>query len=156
GQEQLQAYYESYERAVRQRAGTVRELSRISPSALMQYAGEEVAGTGLPHEARFLGDVHAYSAAFDGYVLRKTGTLVGTSYWSFGTMIELNGKSVFIHSPQPLEYRGNTSDFPRFAESPRRSAEGLLGALPDVAGLLAWNIVLALLAFGTIQRMDVR
>jgi hypothetical protein len=48
------------------------------------------------------------------------------------------------------------SDFPRFAERAPRLGDGVKGAAGDIAGLLLWNIVLALAAFAVFLRADVR
>ncbi|HXX64783.1 MAG TPA: DUF3526 domain-containing protein, partial [Bacteroidota bacterium] len=156
GQGRLQEYYASYENAVRQRAGTAQMLSRISPASLFEYASEEIAGTGLQREQRFLSDVRAYSRVYDSYVLEKTGKLVGSSMWAFGMLTDLFGKRVYIHSPRAEEYKGDKSDFPHFAESPHSVGDGIRAALPDFVGLLIWNIILALLAAVSIRRTDVR
>jgi ABC-type transport system involved in multi-copper enzyme maturation permease subunit len=156
GQQSLISFYDSYEKALLGRAAVARMLSRLSPTALFEYATEDIAGTGIHREERFLREARAYSEVYDRYILSKTGKLVGTSGWAFGTFIEVNGKGVFIGSPRAEEYRGDTSDFPRFVESPRPLGEGVQKAIMDAAGLLLWNIVLAGAALGAIMRSDVR
>ena len=156
GQQSLISYYDSYEKAIRGRAAVARTLSRLSPTALFEYAAEDITGTGIHREERFLREARAYSEVYDRYILGKTGKLVGTSGWAFGTFIDVNGKGVFIGSPRPEEYSGDKSDFPRFAERPQPAAEGIQEALMDSAGLILWNVVLAMLAFGAVMRSDVR
>jgi hypothetical protein len=156
GQQSLISFYDSYEKAVRGRADVARSISRLSPTALFQYAAEDISGTGIHGEERFLRKARAYAEEYDRYVLGKTGKLVAASGWGFGTFIELNGKQVFIGSPRAGEYQGDMSDFPRFVESPRPAGEGVQNALMDFAGLLLWNIVLACGAIGAIMRSDVR
>jgi len=89
-------------------------------------------------------------------VFPEVGKLVGTSIWSFATYFMINGKSIFISSPMPEEYRGDKSDFPRFVESQPSIADSLRGALLDLVGLILWNLVLAILAFIAFIRCDVR
>jgi ABC-type transport system involved in multi-copper enzyme maturation permease subunit len=156
GQKSLIGFFASYEKAIRGRAETARWISRVSPTALFQFAAEDIAGSGIHREERFLREAHAYSETYDRYVFQKTGKLVAASGWGFGTFIELGGKDIFIGSPHPAEYQGDKSDFPRFVESRRAAGEGLRNALLDCAGLLLWNIVLAGAALGAISRSDVR
>lgn len=156
GQQSLISFYNSYEKAVRGRAEVARSISRLSPTALFQYAAEDISGTGIHGEERFLGNARAYSEVYDRYIRGKTGKLVASSGYGFGTFIELNGKQVYISSPRAEEYPGDMSDFPRFVESPRPAGEGVKKALMDLAGLLLWNIVLACGAIGAIMRSDVR
>ena len=150
------SFFESYRTAVRGRAETARWISRLSPTALFQFAAEDISGSGIHREEKFLRDARAYAETYDRYVLRKTGKLVAASGWGFGTFIELKGKEIFIGSPQAEEYRGDKSDFPRFTETRPFAGEAFRNVLVDCAGLLLWNIVLAGAAFGAIARSDVR
>ena len=156
GQQSLVSFFESYRTAVRGRAETARWISRLSPTALFQFAAEDISGSGIHREEKFLRDARAYAETYDRYVLRKTGKLVAASGWGFGTFIELKGKEIFIGSPQAEEYRGDKSDFPRFTETRPFAGEAFRNVLVDCAGLLLWNIVLAGAAFGAIARSDVR
>ena len=156
GQKSLKTFYDAYDKSVRGRAAVSRALSRFSPTALFQYAVEDICWTGISREERFLREAIAYAEVFDRYAIAKTGKLVAASGWGFGTFIEVQGKQVFIGSPRPEEYRGDKSDFPWFVERPRPIGEGLQNALPDSAGLLLWNIVLACGAIGAMMRSDVR
>jgi len=156
GQQDLARHYKSYNDAMKQRARMARNLARISPTALLQFASENIAQTGLAQEEQFEKDARNYSTIYDDYILKKVGKVVGTSPWSFSTNIELNGKSIYIGSPQPEEYNGDKSDFPRFEQSTPSIARSLNNALLDLAGLILWNLVLAILAFAAFIRCDVR
>ena len=156
GQQNLIGHYEGYARSMRERAAVSRAVARISPSALFQYAAEAVAGTGFHHEERFLRDVASYASEYDRYVARKVGVLVSASNWSFATNIDVGGRSILLTSPSPQEYRGDMSDFPRFAESMPSAVEAAGEALSDCAGLILWNIALAVCAFWAISKCDVR
>jgi ABC-2 type transport system permease protein len=156
GQEKVRFFEKSYEDSVAARASLARSLARISPVALYQYAAEDLAGSGVDREEAFREDLRAYSRQFDAFVLKKNGKLVGQSNWSFSSSVKLGGKEVEIRSPQAEAYRGDMSDFPRFVERAPRLGDGLKGAAGDIAGLLLWNIVLAMLAFAVFLRMDVR
>jgi ABC-type transport system involved in multi-copper enzyme maturation permease subunit len=156
GQEVVRNHYAVYENAMKRRADVARNLSRLSPTALFQYASESLADTGPGCEGRFLEDAKTYSATYDSYVLQKVGRLVGTSYWSFSTDIRLDGKNIFITSPSPQEYQGDKSDFPRFAESAPDLARNMQETFLDLAGLSLWNLISAAMAFWAIWRCDVR
>ena len=131
-------------------------LSRISPIALFQYASESIANTGTIKEAQFLRDARAHAQIYDEYILEKIGKLVSSSGWGFGTYFQINGKMVSISSPEPEEYHGDKSDFPRFIENRPSIAFSLRNAFLDTAGLLMWNLILAALAFLAFTRCDVR
>jgi ABC-type transport system involved in multi-copper enzyme maturation permease subunit len=156
GQDELVKHYKSYEDAMKQRDIMAHSLSRISPTALFQYASENIAQAGTKREEQFLKDARNYANIYDNYILEKLGKLVGTSQWSFSTTMMINGKPVYIGSPRPEEYQGDKSDFPQFAESRPSLARSLRNALLDIAGLIVWNLVLALLAFSAFLRADVR
>ena len=156
GQEEIRNHYVVYENAMKRRANAARNLSRLSPTALFQFASESLADSGPRREERFERDAKAYSSIYDNYILEKVGRLVGTSYWSFGSGITVNGKYINISSPHPQEYEGDKSDFPRFAESSTNLAVNVQEAFLDLAGLSLWNLILAVLAFWAIWRCDVR
>jgi ABC-type transport system involved in multi-copper enzyme maturation permease subunit len=156
GQDKVNQFYDNYDKAQRSRADTAKALSRLSPAALFQYAAEDIVQTGDSGEEEFLKQVRAYSRVYDQYVLKKTGKLVQTSRWSFSTDFVFQGKKIDIHSPRPEPFRGDTSDFPKFAEQRSSLGEGLKNALGDLAGLIVWNILLAGLAFAVFLRADVR
>ena len=156
GQEKVRFFEKGYEDSLAQRASLARSLARVSPVALFQYAAEDLAGSGAHREEAFREDLRAYSRLYDAYVLKKMGKLVGQSNWSFSSGVKLNGKEIEIRSPQAEAYRGDMSDFPRFLERAPRLADGVKGAAGDIAGLLLWNIVLAMLAFAAFLRADVR
>jgi ABC-type transport system involved in multi-copper enzyme maturation permease subunit len=156
GQEDVRNHYALYENAVKRRADLARNLSRLSPTGLFQFASESLADTGPRREARFLKDADAYSDIYDDYILEKVGRLVGTSPWSFGSGVTVNGKYIDISSPRPQEYEGDKSDFPQFVESNPNLAHNVQEAVLDLAGLSLWNLVFAGLAFWAISRCDVR
>ena len=156
GQDDLIKHYKLYDDAMKQRAAMAQNLSRLSPTALFQYASESIAQTGAKQEERFLRDTRNYANIYDDYILEKVGKLVATSMWSFSTDIIINGKSVYISSPHPEEYQGDKSDFPQFVESRASLADSLGNALFDIAVLILWNIILAVLAFSAFLRSDVR
>jgi ABC-type transport system involved in multi-copper enzyme maturation permease subunit len=156
GQEEVRKHYAVYENAMKRRANVARNLSRLSPTALFQFASESLADTGPRREERFLKDAEAYSAIYDGYILEKVGRLVGASQWSFSRSVTVNEKYFDISSPRPQEYQGDKSDFPHFTERSPNLTGNMQEAFLDLAGLSLWNLILAVLAFWAIWRCDVR
>lgn len=156
GQKDVRNHYAVYENSMKHRATMARTLSRLSPTALFQFASESLADTGPRREERFLKDAETYSTIYDNYILEKLGNLVGISYWSFSTSVIVNGKHIYISSPYPEEYQGDMSDFPRFIESNPNLAHNVQEAALDLAGLSLWNLILAGLAFWAVSRCDVR
>jgi ABC-type transport system involved in multi-copper enzyme maturation permease subunit len=156
GQKDLIRHYENYEAAMKQRAGLARALARLSPTGLFQFALEDIVRAGNSREEDFLRDARNYSRQYDDYILKKSGRLVRTSNFSFVVSSEIKGETVRLESPHPEEYTGDKSDFPRFQESQPSLLRGVQKALWDMAGLLAWVIVLTVLAFTSFLRTDVR
>ncbi|HUU28122.1 MAG TPA: ABC transporter permease subunit [archaeon] len=157
GREELSRHIKLYENAMKQRQRTGRNISRISPSALFQYAAEDISGTGPDREEDFLQDTRTYSAVYDEYILKKVGKLVAGGYFSFAYGGDLrNGKYIIVTTPSPEEYQGDKSDFPRFSESSLSISRSLQHALLDISGLVLWNLALSILAFAAFSRSDVR
>ena len=156
GHEKLMKYYQNYYDSMKQRTIKARNLARLSPTALFQYASENIAQTGIAREEQFLKDAHQYSKVYDNYILKKVGELIGSSAWSFSTDITINGKTVYISSPYPVEYKGDKTDFPRFIETNPSILVNLKNTLIDLAGLILWNIILAIFAFISFIYCDVR
>jgi ABC-type transport system involved in multi-copper enzyme maturation permease subunit len=156
GQVKLIKFYEEFNRAQLRRRQAIKSLARLSPVALFQEASENVIQSGDAGEDQFLRQVREYSYVYDAYILKKLGKVVPTSGSTFSSYITFNGKKIMLHSPEPQEYQGDKSDFPKFEERRASLGAGLKSALGDLAGLLIWNIVLAVLAFSAFIRMDVR
>lgn len=156
GQVKLNRFYDDFDKNQRRKLEAARNLSRLSPAALFQYAAESLIQSGVIGEDRFLSQVREYGRAYDAYIMKKLSKVVQTSNSSFSTYIEFKGKRISLHSPQPEEYQGDTSDFPRFVERRPSLGDGLRSALGDLVGLILWNIVLAILAFYAFARTDVR
>ncbi len=156
GQEKMRFFEKNYRDSTAERGRVGRTLARLSPVALFQFAAEDVAASGPHREEAFSEDIRSYSRIYDDYVLKKTGKLVDQSNWMFTSSVKLDGKDIEIRSPVPDAYQGDMSDFPKFVEHTPRLGDGLKNAFGDIAGLLAWNIVLAFLAFAVFLRADVR
>jgi len=156
GQARVRQYYENFRNAMRQRQYFARNLSRISPVALFQFASEAIADSGPERQQRFLADIHNYSQGYDDYIRRKLGEVVAPSVYSFSTSMNFKGEHVNIQSPEPREYDGDKADFPLFTESGISPLGNLRAGLLDIGGLLVWNLLLSMLAFIAISKYDVR
>jgi ABC-type transport system involved in multi-copper enzyme maturation permease subunit len=156
GQVKLNQFYEDFDRTQRQRLGAARNLSRVSPAMMFRYAAESLVQSGPVGEDDFLRQLREYSRVYDAYILKKLGKAVQTSNFMMSSIITFKGKKITLHSPEPEEYRGDKSDFPKFAERRPPVATGIKSALGDLAGLILWNIILAGLAFSAFLRTDVR
>ena len=82
--------------------------------------------------------------------------MIGSSAWRFGTYITINGKTISISSPYPIEYQGDKSDFPKFVENNPSILANLKNALINFIGLILWNLILAVFAFVSFLNSDVR
>jgi ABC-type transport system involved in multi-copper enzyme maturation permease subunit len=156
GQVKLNQFYEDFERTQRLRLAAARNLSRLSPAAMFRYAAESLVQSGSAGEEDFLRQLREYSHVYDAYILKKLGKVIQTSNFMMSSDVTFKGKKIMLHSPEPEEYRGDKSDFPRFAERPASVGAGIRSALGDLAGLILWNIILAGLAFSAFIRADVR
>jgi len=156
GQAKLNRFYDNFDKNQRRKLEAARNLSRLSPAALFQYAAESLILSGIIGEDQFLRQARDYARVYDAYILKKLGKVVQTANFKFSTEIKFNGKAIDLNSPQPQEYRGDKSDFPVFSERRPSLEAGLKSALGDLAGLILWNIVLAVMAFAAFIRADVR
>ena len=67
-----------------------------------------------------------------------------------------NRKPITVGMPAPKEYEGDKSDFPKFIPTKPSTVERLNDALLDLAGLLLWNVILAMASFSAFIKYDVR
>ncbi|MBT4482267.1 MAG: ABC transporter permease subunit [Candidatus Latescibacteria bacterium] len=136
-----------------------RSLSLISPISLLRHIMENFSGTGILSEEHFLNDVERYSQVYDDYILEKIGEVVIMSREIFiGSWVRYSSGSTgsIQFELYPKEYEGDKSDFPRFVESKASLGQFFYDSAVDIAGLLFWNIVLAIGAFWAFLRADVR
>jgi len=155
-QGKVRQYYNSFRNAMKRRSDIARKLSRISPTALFQYASEGIANSGPLRQEHFMENVMTYSRIYDDYIKNKVGKVVGVSNWSFSTSMMFKDEHVHISSPSPKEYQGDKSDFPFFEEEPPDLPRNFREAVFDISGLLLWVVILAFLAFAAVARCDVR
>ncbi|MFC1541669.1 ABC transporter permease [Candidatus Latescibacterota bacterium] len=145
----------AYDNAIINRLQIARNISRLSPMGMFQYASESISGTGLAGENHFISDILNYSLVFDNYIFNKTGKVIATSPIAGVTYVSYNGQYLMIRTPE-APYIKDYSDFPFFAPSKPSIVNSINYALFDLSGLLLWNIVLAILSFMAFLRADVR
>lgn len=141
---------------INQQSSLARKIVRVSPIGLFQLSAESLAMTGEYRLMHFQNEVMRYSNIYDDYVRMKVGKLVPWTGNTISWAYELNNKYSLLVAPEPQEYKGNMSDFPWFIDKPPLLLDGLKSSLRDLLGLIIWNIVVALVAFGTFLRADVR
>lgn len=146
---------QAYEQFLVRKADVSRMMSRISPMALFRNAAEAIAGTGDGGEENFMRDMKRFSWEYDRYIEKKLGTVIPDSE-AGGITVRFGGKEIAMTPPEPREFDGNKSDFPVFRESVSSLPRILSDSLPDLSGLLLWNLVLAMGAFLSFNRADVR
>jgi ABC-type transport system involved in multi-copper enzyme maturation permease subunit len=146
-----------YQQSNRHRESIQRSLSRISPASLYQFSMEELASTGFRTQEVLLRNLREYGTQYDSYILEKTGELIPGAGLNVSSSTDLqDGTVIYLESHVQKEYDGDKSDFPFFSTASTLLKTSWTNALPDLAGLLAWNIVLALAAFRAVLRCDVR
>jgi ABC-type transport system involved in multi-copper enzyme maturation permease subunit len=134
-----------------------RNLSRFSPSALFQYAAENIAGTGYLHEERFINDLAAFAPVYDDFLVSRVGWLPREYNFSGSRYsVVIAGEKVQVETPRLTNRPFEESDIPMFVERQSSISGTLRAALADLAGLLIWNIILAMGAIFAIRRADVR
>ena len=141
---------------IKRQAAVSRLIVRSSPVGVFQFAAEDLSMTGKSADDKFEAEALQYSKVYDRYIENKVGKLVPGTFANIMTYLIRDGQFITIAPPQPSEYKGDMSDFPQFVEKGPTLLESLKNALFDLAGLLVWNIVLALLAFGAFLKADVR
>jgi hypothetical protein len=157
GQQNYNRQMNNHRNAINQRIHVSQNLSRFSPISLFQFAAECIAGTGIKQEENFLDDVKGYSVVYDNFIMNKIGKLplsynfVGRSF-----SIELKGEKVSLNPPLFRQRTFEDADVPVFQENAFSFSRTLHDAFLDIAGLLLWNLILAMAAFLAFNHADVR
>jgi len=151
---------EEYRNAVQNRQRFTRSIASLSPVGLFRSLAEQITGSGMESEERFMHDVQAFSQTYDRYIEEKLGEVVvktedniRTRYWIWYTKNDGAGS---VSLPDPKEYEGNKADFPRFEPNKNTVTEVLYNSFLSLSGLFLWNLVLAGSAFLAFNSADVR
>ena len=145
---------ENYNRLLESRSRDAANISRLSPFSLLEYALESTAETSLGRRDHFFSAIHDYSIAYDAYLKEKIGfvPISGSDFRDF----HVNGHLLRVNYFQRPNLPKDTLKFPAFKEKPLSFAQVVRDFLPDLSGLLIWNLALALGAFLAFNRADVR
>ncbi len=123
-------------------AALARGLSLVSPMALVQAVGEDLVGSGLARDRRFLGQAWAFRSRLADSLREQDGRDPASPHILFFTP---------YLSDQPLDPRA----LPRFAFQEASPAAGLGSALPGLLLLLLETLAVGALAFVGFARSDV-
>ena len=145
-----------YDNSIERKRQLARNLSRVSPSALFQYAGEHIMVAGVERQRQFERAAQHFAEIYEGYVREKVGEMIPYPKLNVTYNFRFQGKRIGVRLPFPKEYRGDMSDFPVFVEAPFSLGENLSHGLLDFCLLALWNVLLMLLALAAFLRYDVR
>jgi ABC-2 type transport system permease protein len=131
-----------------------RDLAKISPSAVFQYANESLANSGPLSEEHFFQAARRYKDIYSDYVKSKVGEIVRVSAGYEVTMPD--GSKMEIPGTAPKEYHGDMSDFPKFSMPPLPIKDSIKDSDWNITILVLWNIVLFLTAHVAFLKYDIR
>ena len=135
--------YENYRNEKSRAVENVRMFTRISPSAVYQYAAESIAGTGLAHVKYFLKVVEVYNNELEQFFQEQDAR-------------DPDSQHLYYHPDYVSQKPFKAEDVPEFHEPPMKLSEGSMLALYDLLLLVLFNIILFLTAFVPFLRYDVR
>lgn len=118
-----------------------RELNRISPTAIVQYAVESLAGTGFQRHLNFLKNVERYADAFNDFLIAADRADPDSLHVPFVR----DGMS-----EKPVSFES----IPKFQDSVRLG-DAFKGAMLDVTLLLLFFVVLFAAAHVSFQRKEI-
>jgi ABC-type transport system involved in multi-copper enzyme maturation permease subunit len=121
-------------------------IARVSPAACFTLAAMRLAGTSFEMKQHFLAATERYQKAFAEFMVSKTGMNPG------GRMVIMRVVVGDEKKPEPIK----TNEIPVFTYEPMRFSEVADGTLPDVALLIALNLLCIGGAVVAFSRYDVR
>jgi ABC-type transport system involved in multi-copper enzyme maturation permease subunit len=122
-----------------------RNLTFLSPYAILRHAAESVAGTGLDAFVRFYEKGRIHCSIFRDWVIQKDLQDTESTH-NICSWIAI----AYSDKPVPVE------EIPLFKESPLSACESLWMAKIDLLILIGVNLLCAILAFSVFMRYDVR
>lgn len=137
---------EAYRNMIVQQVKLAQNITRLSPSAVYQYASESIVGSGLARFERFMRLVKVYQQILTEFV--KAEDMKDED--SFHMITEEVWTGLF--GQKPVDY----SAIPKFTESNISTANALEVALWDVLLLVLFNLIFFMGAFVSFLRYDVR
>ncbi len=128
-------------------ANAGKNLSRISPTALYQYASEALAGTGVVRFERLYGQLKRYREILKEFVLAKDKE----DPQSLHLLAEGNQHRRML-SARPVDFNA----IPKFEEKDVPLGSALKNALRDIGILAGLNILLCLAVYFSFLKADIR
>jgi ABC-type transport system involved in multi-copper enzyme maturation permease subunit len=124
-----------------------RNITRLSPAAIYQFASETIVGTGLERFKNLYRQLRRYKEALKNFLIEKDKD----DPESLHLLAEWIGhRSMF--SSKPLDFNA----IPKFEEEDIRAGEGLKNAVMDIGTLAALNLFLCFAVYMAFLRADVR
>jgi len=121
-----------------------RNITRLSPTAIYQYASEAIVGTGLERFKLFSNQVRAYRGQFITFI-NEEDQKDPNSY-------HLIYRWENLASRKPVSFEA----IPKFSDGRLSIRESMRGAFLDIALLVLLNGLFFVMAFGVFLRYDVR
>jgi hypothetical protein len=137
---------DDYRNKIVQQVKLAQNITRISPSAVYQYASESIIGSGIARFESFMRQVRAYQQMLTEFV--KAEDLRDKD--SFHMITEEVWTGLF--GQKPVDYNA----IPKFAEKNISTGNALQVALWDILLLALFNFIFFMGAFVLILRYDVR
>jgi ABC-type transport system involved in multi-copper enzyme maturation permease subunit len=138
---------ENYMNKIVAQVETGRSLTRISPTAIYQYASEAVVGTGLARFKSLYQQLRRYQDILKDFLMEKDKE----DPESLHLLAEWIGHRVMF-SALPVDFNA----IPKFVEEDVSVGEGLKNAVVDIGILTALNIFLCFAVYLAFLRADVR
>jgi ABC-type transport system involved in multi-copper enzyme maturation permease subunit len=152
---QFASFYNEYRNAILTKQKLARNIARISPSAVFQFAGEKTTHCGFPRELSFFASAKDYYNEYVQYISDEVGERI-IHYPRLPLrpiIVNIEGKEISIQIPFP---KFSEKNIPQFSEKKPSIEESLYASLSDIALLFLWNVMVFFIGFIAFIRYDVR
>jgi len=136
--------YEHFVDQMIHQVSLARNITRLSPTAIYQYASEAIVGTGLERFRHFSNQVRAYRGQLITFI-NEEDQKDPNSY-------HLIYRWENLASRKPVSFES----IPKFTDGKLSISESMKGAFLDIALLVLLNGLFFVMAFGVFLRYDVR
>ncbi|HIE30356.1 TPA: hypothetical protein EYP66_24110 [Candidatus Poribacteria bacterium] len=150
---QFASFSNEYRNAIWAKQKLARNIARISPSAVFQYAAEKSTHSGFPRELYFFSSAKDYYGGYRNYISSEVGERIPyhRPYLSSIWTVNIDGKEITIRVPYP---KLPEKDIPQFSE--KKPSISIYESLSDIALLFLWNVMVFFIGFIAFIRYDVR
>jgi len=152
---QFASFYNEYRNAILTKQRLARNIARISPSAVFQYASEKSTHSGFPRELYFFSSAKGYYNEYVQYINDEVGERI-IHYPRIPLrpiIVNIDGKEISIQIPFP---KFSEKNIPQFSEKKPSIQESIYESLSDIALLFLWNVMVFFIGFIAFIRYDVR